>query len=89
MDGQVVIDAFAFEKFNPARRIGLRKLDSEEMEVTSTHRSRPSAKEQQSNKHSIEANRRYILLMNPLLAGYSLKLKRWCRLRSLCWKIHS
>ena len=38
---------------------------------------RPSIEQQQMNKTEIQKRRQNLLLMSPMLVGYSLKLKKW------------
>ena len=38
---------------------------------------RPSAEQQQSNKAGVQARRLHLLLMSPMLAGFSLSLRKW------------
>ena len=83
------MDAFGFGKFNPDRQItvtAIKQAESNEPHSTSENKSsssddsekgRPSPKEQQLNKNKIQATRQHLLLMSPMLAGYSLTLKKW------------
>ena len=89
MTGRIIVDAFGFGKFNPDHPIpvtAIKPEDGDEPRGTATRRTsfiddseqrRPSPEEQQSNKNEIQARRQLLLLMSPMLAGYSLKLKRW------------
>lgn len=39
---------------------------------------RPSPQEQKLNREFFKAHPQYLLVMKPTLAGYSLKLNKWC-----------
>ena len=87
--GRIIVDAFGFGKFNPDQEIlvkAIKPAESNEPHSTSkdksssdddSERGRPSPKEQQLNKNEIQAIRQHLLLMSPMLAGYSLTLKKW------------
>lgn len=89
MTGRIIVDAFGFGKFNPDQQIivtAIKPAESNEPHSTSkdksssgddSERGRPSPKEQQLNKNEIQATRQHLLLMSPMLAGYSLTLKKW------------
>ena len=89
MTGRIIVDAFGFGKFNPDKRItvtAIKPAENNEPHSNSKNESssgddiekgRPSLKEQQRNKNEIQATRQHLLLMSPMLAGYSLTLKKW------------
>ena len=89
MTGRIIVDAFGFGKFNPGQEItvtAIKPAETNEPHSTSKNKSssgddservRPSPKEQQLNKNVIQATRQHLLLMSPMLAGYSLRLKKW------------
>lgn len=100
--GRIIVDAFGFGKFNPDKRItvtAIKPAENNEPHSNSKNESssgddsekgRPSLKEQQRNKNEIQATRQHLLLMSPMLAGYSLTLKKWLWLsvdhvRALSW----
>ncbi len=79
------MDAFGYGKFNPDFQITVTKIKPEGSDESTARRSsddsekrRPSPEEQQSTKNEIQARRQLLLLMSPMLAGYSLTLKKWC-----------
>ena len=89
MTGRIIIDAFGFGKLNPDDEItvtAIKPAESGEPHSTlnnksssgdDSERGRPSLKQQQLNKNEIQATRQHLLLMSPMLAGYSLTLKKW------------
>ena len=89
MTGRIIVDAFGFNKFNPDQQIivtAIKPAESNEPHSTSNKNSsagddsetgRPSPKKQQLSKNEIQATRQQLLLMSPMLAGYSLTLKKW------------
>ena len=96
MTGRIIVDAFGFGKLNPNLSITVTAIKSEESDVpggTARRRSssdndgkkrRPSSEEQLLHKNEIQAKRQHLLLMSPMLAGYSLKLKKWREYPSSC-----
>lgn len=89
MNGRIIVDEFSFGNFNPDRSSSVTAIKPEEIDEPrgtvrrksgsgdDSEKRRPSPEEQQSNKNEIQAKRQNLLLMSPMLAGYSLKLKRW------------
>ncbi len=89
MTGRIIVDAFGFVKFNPDHSILVKAIKPEETDESggtarresssgdNSEKRRPSPEKQQSNKNEIQAKRQHLLLMSPMLAGYSLKLKKW------------
>ena len=87
--GRIIIDAFGFGKFNPDQQISVEAIklaessdphstsDNKSSSGDDSKRARPSPKQQQLNKNKIQATRQHLLLMSPMLAGYSLTLKKW------------
>ena len=45
-----------------------------------TSKKRPSAEKQEKNKKAMLEKEQYLLLMSPMLAGFSLKEKKWRKL---------
>lgn len=89
MTGRIIVDAFGFGKFNPDHPITVTAIKPENSDkpggtattgtslINDSEQRRPSPEQQQSNKNEIQARRQLLLLMSPMLAGYSLKLKKW------------
>lgn len=82
--GRIIVDAFGFGRSNPDFEIIVTKINPEKSDESTARRSsedsekrRPSPEEQQSNKSEVQARRQLLLLMSPMLAGYSLTLKKW------------
>ena len=40
---------------------------------------RPSVERQRFNRHKVLEKKNYLLLLDPMLPGYSLQLKKWSR----------
>lgn len=40
---------------------------------------RPTAEQQRKNKEELLAQKKYLLLMTPMLPGFSLQLKKWSK----------
>jgi hypothetical protein len=97
--GRIIIDALGFGKFNPDFEIYVEAIKPEESDEPQgtvrpssssngdREKHRPTPEEQRSNKNEIQSRRQRLLLMSPMLAGYSLKLKKWRKYFSRCsWR---
>ena len=57
-----------------------REEDQSEDNSSNVNRGRPDDDEQEWNRNQILADEEYLLLMSPLLDGFSLSEKRWSEL---------
>ncbi|KAF8865079.1 P-loop containing nucleoside triphosphate hydrolase protein [Acephala macrosclerotiorum] len=89
--GRVVIDPFSYFKYNPDEFIEVdplelqvvlssemqRKRDLEQAEAMELVDIRPSLETQALNRARVRERRQFLLLMTPMLPGYSLNLNKW------------
>lgn len=90
----MVIDPFSYFKYNPDEFIEVdplelqvvlssemqRKRDLEQAEAMELVEIRPSLETQALNRARVRERRQFLLLMTPMLPGYSLNLNKWRKL---------
>lgn len=84
VDSRIIIDTYAYNRFNPNRKISLEYLKPEEDDTEDNHDSDEcdsdmsfiDADTTATNKH-IPLTEEQLLLCTPKLRGYSLKDKKW------------
>lgn len=89
----MIIDAFAFMKFQPGYSFiveSLRKMDpdikgrsrlsdSNEDEFERAASKKPTSQELAENKALVATRKEWLMLIDPFLPGYSLYDKYWCK----------
>ena len=89
VSGRIVIDVFAFRKFNPGAAAPVIPLEQDKSDASGgiepTNRlsledtlreERPSLDQQKGNVGIVQGNLKYLLMVSPLLAGYSLNTRK-------------